>query len=329
MADWAPPLLDEDSFAALAAIEAPSRPRPLPGSRRVTAETWLIDRSRDDVIAAYQASDAPIPPGATVAIEEGVLVIRAPFSTTCLLFSEASSGCRYALVPGPTLRVTGGGAQAPEGEFFTVVGIDESNLDGVPQLSLFAAPQVSGQPWVLLISQETEDEGGATSATCLKGTFADLQSGDADASAWANAPATFEKTPRGITARFTLGGSEVVVEARRTHSLREAFAAAGAFDPPARDSALQITCVTKREHSTLDQRIASVGGHDAAGKAWRMDVEELVTRIEAGEAYWMGEADAPIHIVIDTGTTDTKYPKAMVDGTNVLLHLPKCRALKG
>jgi len=331
MPAWSIPPLDAESLAALAAIEAPSRPGPLPGSRRTTADTWTIGRSRDEVIAAYQAPGAPIPSGATAAVEDGVLIIRAPFSTTCLLFSDAPSGCRYALVPGPTLRVTGGGQLAPQGAFFTIVGIDEINpADGKPKVSLFAAPRLGDQPWVLLISQD--DDSGSLGAVCMKGTIADLQrgGGDPDQLEGASAPATLEITPRGAIAHFRLGNSPVTVEARRTHSLQAAFAAAGGFAPPAkRDPALQITCVTKRESSTLDQRIAAVGGHDAGGRPWRMDVDELIARIEAGQAYWMGDADAAVDVVVDTGTSGTKYPKAAGEGANALLHLPKCRALQG
>jgi hypothetical protein len=233
------------------------------------------------------------------------------------------------LVPGPTLRVTGGGERAPQGTFLTIVGIDAINpFDGTPQRSLFATPRVGDQPWVLLIAPD-DDDAGQTKALCLKGTYADLQRGSGGIGSVAvSVPATLEITPRGATARFQIGGSAVTVEARRTHSLVAALAAAGAFTPPVpRDPTLQVTCVTKRASSTLDRRIAAVGGHDAHGKPWRLDADELVARIEAGQAYWIGDADDPVDIFVTTGTSGTKYPKAEGEGQNALLHLPKCRAL--
>jgi hypothetical protein len=329
MPDWSLPSPDAEVLAALEAIEAPSRPGPLPGSRRVTADTWAIDRSPREVLAAYQAPGAPIPAGATAAIEGDVLVIRAPFSTTALFVSDAPSGCHYRLVPGPTLRITGGGERAPQGTFFTIVGIQAVNpMDGTPQPTLFTAPRVGDQPWVLFIARD--DDSGRMMAICLKGTYTDLQraSGD-EGTADVAVPATLELTPYGATARFELGGSAVTVDARRTHSLQAALTAAGAFTPPApRDPTLQVTCVTKRASSTLDRRIAAVGGHDAHGKPWRLDADELVARIEAGQAYGIGDADDPVDIFVTTGTSGTRYPKAAGEGQNALLHLPKCRALK-
>jgi hypothetical protein len=329
MPDWSLPPPDADTMAALAAIEAPSRPGPLPGSRRVTADTWAIDRSPSEVLAAYQAPDAPIPAGATAAMEGDVLVIRAPFSTTGLFFSDAPSGSRYMLVPGPTLRVTGGGDRAPQGTFFTMVGLDTVNPnDGTPRLSLLTLPRVGDQPWVLSIG--VDDDSGQMMAICLKGTYTDLQraGNDTDAADVA-VPATLVLTPRGATAHFTLGRSAVTVDARRTHSMVAVLAATGALTPPApRDPTLQVTCVTKRASSTLDRRIAAVGGHDAHGKPWRLDADELVARIEAGQAYWIGDADDPVDITVATGTSGARYPKAAGEGQNALLHLPKCRALK-
>ena len=334
MPSWSMPPLDAEAAAALAAIEAPSRPAPLAGSRRIGTNRWMTAQTREAVIAAYQAADAPVPAGSSTELQGGVLIVRAPFSSTCVLFSRAPSGCRYSLVPGPTLRITGGGALAPQGAFFCAVGLDSISLDtGSPQTSLFAAPVVGDQPWVVFVAQSIDDDTKAitTTAICLKGTYAELQraSGNGDDTGPAGVPATIVLTAEGASATFMLGGSTVTVEARRTHGLTEALAEAGAFDAPPKPAAtLQVTCVTKRTGGTIDTRITAVGGR-AGGKPWRLDAAELVARIEAGQPYWIADDSGnPVPIVVATGTSGTKYPKASGDGQNALLHLPKCRAVK-
>src|SRR3954470_5047294 len=109
MSAWRVPRIDAKAFAAISALEEPSRPQPLPGSIRAGERIWRTTLDQKAVIAAYSKKGAPVPAGSKLTEQDGVLVVRATFGATCVMFGPAPAGSSYSLMPGPTLHVEGKG----------------------------------------------------------------------------------------------------------------------------------------------------------------------------------------------------------------------------
>lgn len=353
MSGWSIARLDEAARAALAAIEAPSRPGPLPGSRRVGNGSWRDARTPAQVAAAYARPGAPVPPGSAVSRVGDAVVVRAPFSTTVVLFDQAAKGSAYRLAPGPTLRVSGGKGTVPEGEFFVAVGYDAVNpMNGQPRQALLATFESGGKPWTLWVGEPDAEDGGgapdgsgdgagaggadgtsdqppATQAIFVQATLADLQT-MGDSLGVKPLSAVLTPTPAGAHARLGRGAKAIEVEAIRTHSFCGLVTAQGIQPAQPPDDEHTVRCVTKQSTGPMDRRILGVGG-TAHGKPWRLAADELVRRIEAGERFVALDDDEPVLITVATGTSGAKYPLAKRSGerSNVLIGLPRCRKLHG
>jgi hypothetical protein len=96
--------------------------------------------------------------------------------------------------------------------------------------------------------------------------------------------------------------------------------------PPKLDPALRISCVAKTSTGPMDQRITGVGG-SKEGKPWRLTTEQLVTRIRAGEKFYVQQTpdDPATVVVVATGTSGHDYPLAKDGRVNLVSGLPKCR----
>ncbi len=400
---WYPPPMDDPAADAIAAIQEPSRPQPLPGSRRTGDRSWRIDLSPAEVLQAYQAADAPVPTGSTVTAEGDTVVIRAPFSATAVLFDNVPTGSAYSLVPGPTLRIQAGSATLPAGDYFVACGVDTVDLNtGDPALTVMAAFEQGGQHWLFSLTRPDSDGDGGTgtgtdtdaggstgtadgSDTSTGGSDtsgADSSSGtdgstgtgggsdtggDSDTGTGGNGdpssaepsgsgtappryvaaltrydpsdPASFGTLASGapctpsvlddvVTAAFQQDGADVTVIASRTTS------ATGLMfkiipPPPKLDPSLQISCVSKLSTGPMDQRITGVGG-SKDGKPWRLPTDQLLARIQAGDKFYVQpDPDNPaVFVQVATGTSGHDYPLAKDDRTNLLIGLPKCRAVK-
>ena len=90
---------------------------------------------------------------------------------------------------------------------------------------------------------------------------------------------------------------------------------------------VQITCVTKPDRNSAQDRISHVGGH--AGGGWKWPAENVVASIEAGTNTFF-VIDAVGHRsnvgVVDPGNGRLKYLRTYADGdwNNNLLALPEC-----
>jgi hypothetical protein len=325
---WCPPPISAQARAALARLEAPSRPGPLPGSRRAGASAWQIGLERDDVIAAYQRPGAPVPEGATTAVERGVLVIRAPYSTTCVLFARAPAGVVYSLVPGPTLEIMGGTA-APAGAWYAAVAVDNQNLNtGEPQLSLLVPLEDGDADWLLWVSEDEGGPAGRGKAILEQVDLARLRDAQSNGLEDKAVPARIEQRDGRVHAVFKRGRQAYEVTATRTHSFCALLQTIQAPAPP--DPARRVRCVTKRAGAPLHERIAAVGGV-TGGKPWRLDAATLVARLAAGDEFHLqADDDAdPVPVELAEGPGGVQHPVVKEPGgrRNLLLGLPKCRAV--
>jgi hypothetical protein len=304
----------------------------------VGEHSWSIKRTREQVVRAYSARNAPVPKGAHAGREGDGLVIRAPFSTTAVFFERSSpKDCVYSLVAAPTLVVEGGGGKVPAGEFSVAVGYDDTSFQtGKPRVAMMASLEAGGKPWVLWIGDAERDEDGNGAggskprprALYVQAAMAELQQ-MGDQLEGSAVPAKITARPDGLHATFKNGRSTVTVDATRTHSfcgllLATGIQAAGS----APDDEHVLTCVTKEPSATLDRRVAGVGGK-AHGKPWRLTTDDVVGRIEAGERFYLKDTgdDAPLPVSVAVGTTGAKYLSAKRSGErgNAVLGLPKCR----
>lgn len=220
-APWQPPPLNEAAADALDLIGQPSRPGPLAGSTRIGEQTWRTDLAPAAVLAAYQASDAPIPTGATVeTTADGTAAIHAPFSTTAVLIDQVGAGTTYHLVPGPTLSIQTVSGSLPNGEFYVHCGVDTVDLNtGGPTLFAIAMFQQAGKHWFWGVADPDSDDG---TVKPLVSTLATLDPADpsslSNISAEKAVPCTAAEDNGRVTASFTVDGTDVAVTAHRTSS---------------------------------------------------------------------------------------------------------------
>jgi hypothetical protein len=212
---YSPPSPSEEVLDALLAIGSPSRPLPLEGSAEVGPEAYLIERSRDEVIAAYQAEGAQVPAESTASVDpDGLLVIRAPFSTTVLRFSRAPQGTVYQFSYGHTLHIRGAG-EFPSVDSYAAVAYDDTDVNtGEPTQQLFSAPVIEGEQWVLMVRPRRRD----LRAVFLQKSFAELQElgEDFDPTTY---PAEIDARLPELHASFETPDGVVEVDATRTHSV--------------------------------------------------------------------------------------------------------------
>lgn len=327
MTSWRPPRPDAKTVAAVAALEEPSRPRPLPGSIRAGERSWRTALSREDVVKAYSKKGAPVPRGSKLREQDGVLVVDAPFGATCVVFGPSQTGSSYSLMPGPTLRIEGRGG-VPAGDRFGACGVDDVNVNtGKPQASLVAFLKEGDQTWMLWVSENERGPRGKGMGLLEPVKPEDLRGNDSSALEDKAKPATIKRTDDGVTASFKRGSSTIKVTGARTHSLC-AVLTTMAPPPPKLEPSHRLTCVMKASSGPMDQRIQGVGGV-VGGKPWRMDAQTLIARLEAGDQFYVQEEDDddPVFVAVETGTTGSKYPLAKKSGDrrNFVVGLPKCR----
>ena len=90
---------------------------------------------------------------------------------------------------------------------------------------------------------------------------------------------------------------------------------------------VQITCVTKPDRNSAEDRITHVGG--IGGGGWKWTAERVVASIEAGTNtfYVMDAVGHRSEVgVVDPGNGRRKYLRTHADGkwNNNLLALPEC-----
>jgi hypothetical protein len=210
----------EEVLGALDKLERPSRPVPLSGSRPAGPDSYVIDRSVEETRAAYEAGEAELPEDSTVERAGPVVIVRAPFTETGIVFSKTSAGCMYTFLRGPTFEMTG---FAPTGDvraYAPVVIETEDMMSGEPKNMLVSELSVDGKPWLVLAGRLEEGKrkrkrevGAIVQTTFLE---AQKQEDDFDPPKW---PARFHLEDDGCRVKIGEPDGLVTIRARRTHGL--------------------------------------------------------------------------------------------------------------
>ncbi|MGB8858622.1 MAG: hypothetical protein WCC60_05170 [Ilumatobacteraceae bacterium] len=145
--------------AALSALAAPSVPQPLPGSRAISPTAFRYEGGCEAMRSAYQAPDAPVPPGTVVSIvPDGGLRFAVPFGRAAAFVRDEPDGaCTYELRSEPTWAVAGPGLPADDG-FQTVACFEPF---GVAFLAVIEIPLQGGGVRTVTIGQSAVVGGSA------------------------------------------------------------------------------------------------------------------------------------------------------------------------
>jgi hypothetical protein len=149
------------ALAAMAALQAPSLPGPLPGSTPVGGTSYLAAGACADARAAYKAVGAPIPAGSTLADgPNGILLINAPFRQSAVSFEDGQAGCYYHILGAPTIHLLGAGP-VPSGDSFAAVGCYGTGVD----TTAMAEFQIGAQTYTIYLgSPKGVDVSGSVSS---------------------------------------------------------------------------------------------------------------------------------------------------------------------
>jgi hypothetical protein len=208
------------AIAALSRLEEPSGPRPLPGSVGAGPDSFVIEASPAEARDAYQAPDAPLPAGSSVERAGVVVVVRAPFGDTGILFSTASAGCLYTFLREPTLEIEGF-PELPHMRAYAAVAYEDKDLmSGEPASQLLSEFWVEDKPWLISAGRLDEGrrrdsrEGGAILQTSFK--EAQALGDDFRPPNW---PARFTPHAAGVGVVIDAPDGPVTVRARPTTGL--------------------------------------------------------------------------------------------------------------
>jgi hypothetical protein len=90
----------------------------------------------------------------------------------------------------------------------------------------------------------------------------------------------------------------------------------------------EIMCVNKSDRPNPHERIASIGGRNPDGSAWKLSQPDAVDGVETGKwAFYVARGGSTVNVVVAVSRYGHKYLKTESDGEhpNNLLSLPKCR----
>ena len=92
----------------------------------------------------------------------------------------------------------------------------------------------------------------------------------------------------------------------------------------------EIKCINKTDRLNPHERIKRIGGANADGSAWALDLEQAMEGMEGMEegrwTFYVRKAGAIVRVVIAKNADGNKYLKTESDGITPdnLLSLPEC-----
>jgi uncharacterized protein DUF3892 len=89
---------------------------------------------------------------------------------------------------------------------------------------------------------------------------------------------------------------------------------------------VQIECINKSPRQDPHMRIQNIGGQNGDGTRWKMDEDEAIRSIEAGQySFWVTAGGRSVDVIV-ARHEGHKYLKTEADGLqpNNLLSLPEC-----
>jgi hypothetical protein len=211
MSIWTPHPVSARARAALATLSAPFTPQPLPVSVRLTPSVFFLPQTSAAARDAYRAPGAPVPAGATLREENGVLIVEAPFVPSAIFFTDTDKGCTYRIAVKPTLVVKGIG-DVPDINAFARVAVAGKLL--------MSQTSVAGKPWMIVVNSQEDDDHPSAFGTVRQMSLAQVQSDDnfeEHGSWW---PATIEQMPgKVLRVKLQTKSGPVVIEAIGTDTL--------------------------------------------------------------------------------------------------------------
>ena len=213
----------EDAEKAFTVLSRPTVPEPLDGSAPIGPDAYERPGSCEEARSAYLAEDAPVPAGAEVSNQEGVLLVDLPYARAGVIFTDLPGSCRYRISQGPTLSLEG---PDPVGtvDAFTLVRCGGFSV--AP--SLIAEVPLAGGPHVLVLVPGSEEAPIAEAqyrATLAPGRASELQDVQALPPGGVEGPATVEQNGDGLTATAEVTGGTLSISAVCTSSIFEGLGA--------------------------------------------------------------------------------------------------------
>ena len=144
---------DPDTLSARDVLALPSVPTALASSRRTALRRFGDASPCADVLARYQAADAPVPLDATATdAGHGMVLVDAPFGRSAVITEDTDAGgCSYQVASAPTVNIEGGGF--PTLHEFAPVRCER--VAGAAW-SLIVELPVAGEPHVLIASEQVD-----------------------------------------------------------------------------------------------------------------------------------------------------------------------------
>lgn len=136
--------------SAMAALAAPSVPKPLPGLIPVDDNVYRLDGNCAQAIELYLAPEAPVPAGATIEQLGQSVVVELPYARSGVFFESGDGYCQYEIVNAPTIGVRGTLPEVPSADHYASVLCSEES--DTTELIVMSELTVDGTTAVLVIT---------------------------------------------------------------------------------------------------------------------------------------------------------------------------------